>query len=312
MSRLFKASLVLGLAMIMACGDNAFAAPGSTPVASLPELDDALSRSQGKPALVRVRADWDAGSRELEKQLASGCLQDALSDVAWIEWDVTANTDADRQFLEKYEVLGPPVFLLFDSTGNYLKEQDVVGYLPAEKIVATLTDALQLPTNTEYAECRENERGASAQTWNELIDDAYEYLYARQEALEVYFGLREHDRWYIDQDAGTLTFSTGDVAVAEAQIVVVGTFIATHGAWRWSWANPSVDTKLSAPIEVVREYGAKHRLEKLTDRGWRAEEVDGWEMAAIANYLLKGEGVYRAPVDDLHLFVVIADIRKVE
>ena len=43
-----------------------------------------------------------------------------------------------------------------------------------------------------------------------------------------------------------------------------------------------------------------------------AKEVDGWEMAAIANYLLQGKGVYRAPAGDLRVFVVITDIRNVD
>ena len=53
-------------------------------------------------------------------------------------------------------------------------------------------------------------------------------------------------------------------------------------------------------------------MEKLTEWRWIAEERDGWEMAAIANYLLEGEGVYIAPAGDLIMFVVITDIREVE
>ena len=305
---MFRVWLMLGLAVTVAWGEVAV----SDQVASLAELEEALDELQGKPAIVRVRASWNVSDNELDKQLGSPCVQDALSAIAWIEWDVTANTDADRQFLEKYGVSGVPVFLLFDTSGNHLTGQDITGYLPAEKIVSTLTEAFELPLNSEFAVCRRNEGLATTKSWEQLIDKSYEYLYDRQEALDADYNLGAHDRWGIDQDTGTLTLSIGDAPLVVADIAIVGTFIAAHGVWRWSWTNPSVDAQLSAPIDVVRRYGAEHRLEKLTDRGWPAEEVDGWEMAAIANYLLQGKGVYRAPAGDLGVFVVITDIRKVE
>ena len=229
-----------------------------------------------------------------------------------IEWDVTANTDADRQFLAKYDVFGPPTFLLFDESGVRLKEQTIVGYLPADDIVATLTEVFELPTEFAFAECRANESAVKARTWGELTGRSYEYLYGKQEALEANFRLTEYDRWDIDQDKRTLTLSIGNVPVVEANIAIVGTFIPAHGLWQWSWATPSVDEKLSAPIDVVRQYGVEHHLDKLTDRGWRAEEVDSLEMAAIANYLLQGQGIYGAAAGDLRVFVVITDIRKVD
>ena len=312
MNRTIPLWLMLGLAVAWVCGEIAVAAPGSSPVASIAELEEALDRARGKPTLVRVRADWAVSDSELDKQLDSVCVKSALSGINWVEWDVTADTDADRQFLEKYGVFGPPTLLLFDTSGNHLAGQDIVGFLPAQAIVAALTEAFELPAGPGFADCRANEDAARTQSWDELIRDSYEYLYDRQEALDANFGLSEHDRWDIDQDAGTLTLSTDDAPVVEARIAIVGTFLVTHGVWRWSWTNPSVDPKLSAPIETVRQYGAERRLEKLTDKGWPGEEADGWEMAAIANYLLGGKGVYRAPAGDLRVFVVITDIRKVE
>ncbi len=312
MIRIFLVWLVLGLGAMLACGEKAVATPGSASVATLADLKAALNEARGKPAVVRVRAAWNHSDTELDKQLTSACLRDVLSDIAWIEWDVTDNNAADRQFLAKYDVFGPPTFLLFNKSGDLLEGQEIVGYLPAEEIVLTLAGAFELPRVSEYAECRKKDDAAKAQAWDELISKSYEYFSQRQKALEINYGLSEHDRWDIDQTTGTLTLSAGDVSIAEADIAIVGTLIAAHGVWEWSWSNSSIDSRMSAPIDVVRRYGADNRLAKLTDRRWPAEEFDGWEMTVIANYLLQGKGVYSGPAGDLVVFVVITDIRSVE
>ena len=310
MKKLSQIWLMLGFAVTLTLVEASVAAPSLSSVTSLADLNEALDQARGKPAVVRVRAAWNHSDTELDKQLASACLRDALSDIVWIEWDVTDNNEADRQFLANYDVFGPPTFLLFDKSGDHLKGQEIVGYLPAEEIVLTLTEVFELTQVSESAECRTKEDAAKAQAWDELIGKSYEYFSRRQKALEVNFGLSEHDRWDIDQGQGTLTLSIGDDPIAEANIAIVGTLIAAHGVWEWSWANPSIDSRLSAPIDVVRRYGTEKRLEKLTDRRWSAEDFDGWEMAVIANYLLQGKGVYSGPAGDLVVFVVITDIRK--
>lgn len=304
--------LIVALAVTLPWSEQAAAASASSTVSSLAELDEALGQARGRPALVRVRADWNISDAEIDKQLSSDCLQQALSDVTWLEWDVTANNEADREFLAKYQVFGPPTFLLFDTDGNHLDAQEIVGYLAAEEIVAVLTEAFGLPEDSEFSACRATESANEAVSWQELIDKSYDYLYEQQEALGAIDNMAEHNRWDIDQDNGTLTFSNDDVPLVVANIAIAGSVITSQNTWRWSWANPSIDPKLSAPIEVVRQYGAEHGLDKLTDRGWPAEEIDGWEMVAIANYLLQGKGAYRAPAGDLLLFVVITDIRNVE
>ncbi|MDJ0917570.1 MAG: hypothetical protein QNJ05_07395 [Woeseiaceae bacterium] len=305
-------AVFLNLAVVLIGSAVATAEPKFHSVSSLAELEETLDAARGKPALVRVHADWSVSDTQLDKQLSSACARESLSNIAWIEWDVTAHSDEDRQFLAKYEVFGPPTLLLFDTEGNHLKEKAVVGYLPVEEIVATVANTFGLPQDSTLANCIASEDASKLITWNELIESSYEYLGKSQQALEATYKLSDHDRWHIDQDEGTLTLSKGNHPVAEAEIAIVGSVITAHGVWRWSWANPSVEQKLAAPVDTVRQYGVEHGLDKLTDQGWPAEEFDGWEMAAIANFLLQGKGVYPAPAGDSIVFVVITDIRNVE
>ena len=62
----------------------------------------------------------------------------------------------------------------------------------------------------------------------------------------------------------------------------------------------------------VRQYGDKNRFEKLTEPKWTAEEVDGWEMTAIAAYLLKAKGAYRVKDDKIYIFMIFKQIEMFE
>ena len=147
--------------------------------------------------------------------------------------------------------------------------------------------------------------------WDDLLAVSYEYLYEQQGILEAEFRMSKHERWDTDQESGTLTFSNSGKPTVEAEVVYVGSFSTSSNSWLWGWANSSIDAGLSAPLEMIREFGSEHGLNKLTDEKWDAEEVDGWEMAAVSNYLLKGRGVYRPPYDGGVLFLVITNIRHV-
>ncbi len=51
---------------------------------------------------------------------------------------------------------------------------------------------------------------------------------------------------------------------------------------------------------------------KLACAYWPAQEEDGWEMAAVAAYLLKAEGVYRSPGGHIFSFLLLTDVRWVQ
>jgi hypothetical protein len=152
---------------------------------------------------------------------------------------------------------------------------------------------------------------ASAGPWEDLVEAAYDYTKAQQKKLDAEFDFSKHERWDLDQDAGELVFSNQGKPAVVAKIQFVGSVSKSSRTWLWSWANTSIEPALSKSMGVVREYGRKHGHRKLTDRRWTADETDGWEMTAIANYLIKGKGVYRPPFDTGFSYVVITDIRWV-
>jgi hypothetical protein len=148
--------------------------------------------------------------------------------------------------------------------------------------------------------------------WDALVQESYDFLYKQQDILEEDYLLSTHKRWDYDQDTGELVFSNDGVPSVIAEFQFVGSISTTSETWLWSWANSTIDEKLSKELDAVYTFGETNGFSKLTDAKWDADETDGWERSAIANYILKGQGIYRPPSESGLSFMVITKIKKVE
>lgn len=152
---------------------------------------------------------------------------------------------------------------------------------------------------------------ASEPSWSELVQLSDEYTgQCSRELVEVY-RFRDYERWDLNDDQTEMIFSKAGIPGLVFPFQVAGTVSKMSDTWLWSWANDSFSPALSIEVERVREYGTRRNFRKLTRRKWSAQERDGWEMAAITNYLLKGKGVYRKPGTYGVTFMVFTGIRKV-
>ena len=144
-----------------------------------------------------------------------------------------------------------------------------------------------------------------------LIRDATAYLQKRQAHLDQHYGLGRFERYDWDQDTRRIVFSNeGQAQRLVADIVFVGSVSKRSNTWLWSWANPSVDKGLSAPLRKVRDFGAKESLKKLQQAKWSADEVDGWEMTSISAYVLKAEGAYRTGDENGFTYMLLFNVRQ--
>jgi hypothetical protein len=148
--------------------------------------------------------------------------------------------------------------------------------------------------------------------WDALVDHSMDSLRARQARLSDAFSLGTWERYDYDQDAGTLTFSSGGQPRVVASMNVVGSTATATGTWLWSWDNDSILPQVSHCMHRVREYGEAHGHDKLVTAKWPGDERDGWEMAAIAALLLEAEGAYRAPSERGALFMIMTCVRWLE
>ena len=147
--------------------------------------------------------------------------------------------------------------------------------------------------------------------WYLLLEESYRYLEARQAEIERDFDISKHQRWDYDQETGQLVFSNDGVPAVIADVQSVGSYSTMSGTWLWAWSNSSILPQQYEKLKTVYRFGEENGFAKLTRAKWEAEEVDGWEMAAITTYLLKARGVYRPPFSKGFSFLVITDIRRV-
>ena len=145
---------------------------------------------------------------------------------------------------------------------------------------------------------------------DDLIEISLDYLNAQQERLKREFDLSSWERYDYNQESGLLTFSSQGKTGVVADFHVVGTTSKSSGTWLWSWENPSIYENVKHCMNRVREYGETHGFEKLTRAQWPGDERDGWEMAAVAAYLLEAEGAYRAPDDTGAMFMILKNVRR--
>jgi hypothetical protein len=114
--------------------------------------------------------------------------------------------------------------------------------------------------------------------------------------------------WDLDQDAGTITFTSPDGTVATAPAQIVGTFNKADDTWLWAWDNPSIDEKLTANARLAKDFGGGHGPAQLIQRKFKSTEDKCWEYAAVTCKLGNHKGVYRGPADDTLVFITFGDV----
>jgi thiol:disulfide interchange protein DsbD len=107
-------------------------------IKSVADLDRELAaaRQQGRPVMVDFYADWCVSCKEMEKYTFSNAdVHRALANYSLLQADVTANDAVDKALMKRFNLIGPPSILFFDSTGKERKELALVGFKPADQFV---------------------------------------------------------------------------------------------------------------------------------------------------------------------------------
>lgn len=128
--------------------------PSSTPsvpevrfkqVKGMGELHAAMDNAsqQGKSVMLDYYADWCISCKQMEKSTFSDPgVQAALDNTVWLQTDVTANDEQDKEMLKYFNIYGPPAILFFDIDGKELSRFRIVGFMNAEEFRAHIVNAL--------------------------------------------------------------------------------------------------------------------------------------------------------------------------
>ena len=93
------------------------------------ELDNLLeqSRRENRPLLLDFYADWCVSCRIMEREVFDQPpARTHLRDWLLVRADITDNTPASRQLLQRFQLFGPPALIFFES-GREKTEARLVG-----------------------------------------------------------------------------------------------------------------------------------------------------------------------------------------
>ena len=101
-------------------------------VKTLTELDAAV-KAAGKPVMLDFYADWCVSCKEMERfTFSDPAVRAKLSGYKLLQADVTANSADDTALLRRFGLFGPPGILFFDSAGNEIKSEKIIGFQAAD------------------------------------------------------------------------------------------------------------------------------------------------------------------------------------
>jgi thiol:disulfide interchange protein DsbD len=115
------------------------------PVASVAELDTRV-KAAGKPVMLDFYADWCVSCKEMDRfTFSDPAVWARLKGVLLLRADVTANSDADKALLKRFDLFGPPGIIFYDKMGAEQRTSRQVGYQAPNEFLATLDRAFGKP-----------------------------------------------------------------------------------------------------------------------------------------------------------------------
>ncbi|MCZ6681267.1 MAG: thioredoxin family protein [Candidatus Poribacteria bacterium] len=96
-----------------------------------------LARREGKPVMLDFYATWCGACNELDhKTYSDSAVQSRLSQFVNVKLDFSRNSDEIKRLQEKYNIVGLPVVIFFDSKGNQLKKKRLEKFIEPKDFLA--------------------------------------------------------------------------------------------------------------------------------------------------------------------------------
>src|SRR5262245_43970905 len=112
------------------------------------------------------------------------------------------------------------------------------------------------PVENEHFTCRKPRTmptPAVQKDYSTLIEQSMEELRIKTTGHDGIWHLSEAS-WFVDQDKGTIVFTSPKGLTATASVQVIGTYNSEDGTWLWGWDNPSVDAALQTDAKKVKAF----------------------------------------------------------
>ena len=100
---------------------------------NLQELDLALANNPHTMAMLDFYADWCVACKEFEKETFPALsVQQQFKNILLLQVDMTKNSEENKAFMARYQVMGLPTILFFNKTGQEIEGSRVTGFMDAE------------------------------------------------------------------------------------------------------------------------------------------------------------------------------------
>ena len=110
-----------------------------TRVKTVAQLDAALARLNGKPALLDFYADWCVSCIEMEKlTFVDPAVREKMGQAVLLQVDVTANDADDKAMLKRFQLFGPPGIIMFNPQGQEIAQSRVIGFQNTSTFLTSL------------------------------------------------------------------------------------------------------------------------------------------------------------------------------
>ena len=109
------------------------------------ELNAQLIKAKQEQKLVMLDfyADWCISCKEMElNTFANAEVGKELKQFVLLQADVTSNSSDSQALLKRFGLFGPPGILIFNQNSEELKAQRVIGYMPPQRFVERLKQAI--------------------------------------------------------------------------------------------------------------------------------------------------------------------------
>ncbi len=111
-------------------------------IGTLKELEQ-VTKNNTKPIMIDFSADWCASCKEFDEiTFEDPTVQDLMQNFTLYRIDVTENSDEDKALQKRFNVVGPPAIIFFDSKHQELTQQKVVGFKEPATFVNILKNVL--------------------------------------------------------------------------------------------------------------------------------------------------------------------------
>lgn len=140
-------------------------------------------------------------------------------------------------------------------------------------------------------------RPAASEAELAALEDAGRWLDEATIAHIPAYALGEERSYDFDQAAGRLRLNHADEASIDFEAQIIASFDPGDGSFRWSWANPSVRSEMSAAAAVARDHPDTKDFPSFQEEVFGAPFDEARKLAALAARLGGFDGVYRCLSD---------------